>query len=608
MKKKLLFLFILVSNYTFTQNAFYVDSLKITIKTLPKKQQLKHILEIPYDKFIGNITTSEILAQKAVDLATELNDKNSLADAYLQLGQVYAYKDRREKKLLFRLKAITIYEKIGRLDKVSYAYGELGFSMRHENLKNALYYMRKGIKLIKISTNNNDANATYDNYGILQGMLKNYDSAIYYHNKALIINKQNNDSIGMPYGYVHLATVNINLNNFNVAKKYIDSSHSIRLKRKDTYGITDNYVYYGDLYFAQKKYLKSIENFKKGYNLSIKNNFTFLKKYCANHLTKCYAEIEDFKNAYIYNTIYQNLKDSTLNTQTNSRVAELQIEFETEKKEKEIAIQKEEILKNELEIKNKNLFVILLGAGFLIFGTISFSLYNRQQHKRIAYLNQLKLKEAQTYNRLQDQRLRISRDLHDNIGSQLTFIISSIDNLKFLTKKSNEKLLTKLSEINEFASSTISQLRDTIWAMNKNEINFEDFQGRVLSFIEKAKKITTTIHFKFNSTVKSNIVFSSIKGINIFRTIQEAINNTLKYADASEISIVISENENELLINIKDNGKGFDINTVELGNGLDNMQRRIHEIEGEITIISEINVGTSIQIKCTKNKTNAVLV
>jgi len=600
MKLRVFIIFILFFNVTISQNSFYVDSLKIAIETLPQKQQLQYILKIPYDKFIGNISTSEILAQKAVKIASDLNDLNSIAEAYLQLGQVYAYKDKRENKLLYRLKAIKIYEEIDSLNKAGYAFGELGFSMRRENLKSALFYMRKGLKLVEDSNS-----STYDNYGILQGMLKNYDSAIYYHNKSLSINKQKKDSIGIPYGYVHLATVNINLKNFLIAKKYIDSAHTIRIKRNDTYGIIDDYVYYGDLFYAKKDFSKSIENFKIGYKLSVKNNFISLQKYCADYLTKSYLALNDFKSAFNYITIYQSLKDSTLNAQTNNKVAELQIEFESAKKEKEIAQQKEELLKNELEIKNKNLMSIMLSSVILLLGIISYGLFKRQQHKRKEFQNKLDLKEAQTYNKLQDQRLRISRDLHDNIGSQLTFIISSIDNLKFLTNISNEKLKNKLSEINQFANTTISQLRDTIWAMNKNEISFNDFHGRILAFIEKAKTVTP-INFNFKSTVKSSIVFSSIKGINIFRVVQEAINNTIKYAKATEITITINETKNNLVFEIKDNGKGFDINTVDLGNGLENMQKRMSEIEGEITINSEIDKGTTITITCLKNKTNAV--
>ncbi|MDO9275890.1 MAG: histidine kinase [Lutibacter sp.] len=606
MKLKFLFVFIISFGIGYAQKISYSDSLQNNLKNLSKPQQLKQILGIPYDKFIGNIAASEKLAHKAIELAKELNDRESLAEANLLMSQIYNYKDKREKKLVFNLNAIRIYEEIGKLEKAGYAYGELGFSIKREDLKSALHYMRKGLKIIENIKTAKKADATFDNYGILQGMLKNYDSAIYYHKKSLQIKKQNNDSIGIPYGYVHLATVNIYLNNFSIAKKYIDSSQIIRLKRKDIYGITDNYVYYGDLYFAEKKYAQAIENFKKGYHLSIKNNFSSLQKYCADYLTKSYLELGDFKNAFTYNKIFQTLKDSTINTETNSRVASLQIEFETEKKEKEISQQKELLLARELELKNKNLFTLFLGSGLLVLGIVLFGLYKRQQHKKREYQNMLALKEAQTLGKLQDQRLRISRDLHDNIGSQLTFIISSIDNLKYLERNLNTVLQNKLTEINSFAGNTISQLRDTIWAMNKNEISYEDFQGRILSFMEKAKLISNNCHFSLNSTIKTPIIFSSIKGINLFRIIQEAINNAIKYAKASEISVFIEENNQDIIIKIFDNGIGFDLNSIELGNGLDNMQKRTDEINGKITINSKIDLGTQIEIICAKNQTNDV--
>lgn len=606
MKLKFLFVFILSFGIGNAQKISYSDSLQNSLKNLTKSQQLKQILRIPYDKFIGNIAVSEKLANNSIELAKELNDQESLAEAYLLLSQIYNYQDKREKKLVFNLNAIRIYEELGKLEKAGYAYGELGFSIKREDLKSALHYMRKGLKIIENVKLAKNVDATFDNYGILQGMLKNYDSAIYYHKKSLQIKKQNNDSIGIPYGYVHLATVNINLKKFEIAKTYIDSAQTIRLIRNDIYGITDNYVYYGDLYFAEKKYGRAIENFKKGYSLSIENNFLSLEKYCADYLTKSYIELGDYKNAFAYNKIFQTLKDSTINTETNSRVASLQIEFETEKKEKEIAQQKEQLLARELEIKNKNNFNVLLGSGILMLGIVLFGLHKRQQHKKREYQNQLKLKEAQTFSKLQDQRLSISRDLHDNIGSQLTLIISSIDNLKFLTKNSDTVFQSKLTEINNFAGNTISELRDTIWAMNKNKISYEDFQGRILSFIEKAKLASGNCHFNFKSTVKNPIYLSSAKGINLFRIIQEAINNALKYARASEISISITETEKNLIIKISDNGIGFDLNTIELGNGLENMQKRASEINGKINIQSKINAGTQIEIVCDKNKTNAL--
>jgi len=605
LKTTLFYIILLFSISTFGQ-ASYIDSLQNAISNLPKKKQLKKIVEIPYDKFVGEISKSEKLINSAANMAIELKDSLSLADIYFKLSQISAYKDKSEDKVDYILKSIRIYENLGKILNAGVAYGQLGYAIKWDNMDKAFYYMRKSIKLIESTKNTTLIDPVYDNYGTLHLLNKNPDSALYFHKKSLTLKKQLNDNVGLGFGYANMAYNYAELKKYNIAKKYIDSSLVVRQKLNDNYGIAVCYTHTGDLYFAQKKHNESIINFKISLNQAHKYNYSHLEKYCAEMITNSYLELNDYKNAFNYNKISQNLKDSVVNVQTNTRVAELQIEFETEKKEKEIAQQKEQLLKNELQLKNKTLFTFILGAGLLIFGIISFALFKRQQHKKREFSNQIALKEAQTYSKLQDQRLRISRDLHDNIGSQLTFIISSIDNLNFLTKTSNEKLRAKLSEINEFASSTISQLRDTIWAMNKNEISFEDFQGRILTFIEKAKTIATTIHFNFNSTVKSAIVFSSIKGINIFRVLQEAINNTIKYANASEISIAISETENKLIFIISDNGKGFDINTIELGNGLENMQQRIQEIEGEINFNSEINKGTTITITCLKNRSNAL--
>ena len=199
---------------------------------------------------------------------------------------------------------------------------------------------------------------------------------------------------------------------------------------------------------------------------------------------------------------------------------------------------------------------------------------------------------------MQEESLKISRDLHDNIGSQLTFIISSIDNLKYISKDASTKLKGKLSNISSFTGDTIHQLRDTIWAMNKSEISVEDLHTRVLSFIEKAKVAVTETEFEIIYEIDKNSSFSSLVGMNIFRVIQEAINNAIKYADAKKIEVQISKTNQNFIISIIDDGKGFDMNTIELGNGLSNMEKRMSEIDAKIHIKSELSKGTHIQIIC----------
>ena len=132
--------------------------------------------------------------------------------------------------------------------------------------------------------------------------------------------------------------------------------------------------------------------------------------------------------------------------------------------------------------------------------------------------------------------------------------------------------------------------------MNSNEITYEDLQVRINNFLEKAKEVKDQISFSIaiEESLKE-IKLTSVEGMNIYRTIQEGINNSLKYANAEIITVNIKKNKEKIRILISDNGQGFDLETIEKGNGLKNMQKRILDINGEFNISSN-NQGTTIEI------------
>jgi len=232
---------------------------------------------------------------------------------------------------------------------------------------------------------------------------------------------------------------------------------------------------------------------------------------------------------------------------------------------------------------------------------LGFLFYNQQKLKNRQLQKENELKDAllkiETQNRLQEQRLRISRDLHDNIGAQLTFIISSLDNLKYGFKLP-AKLSDKLKGISEFTTTTIYELRDTIWAMNKNEITLDDLQSRISNFIDKANSASEVVNFSFiaDKSLPNQLTFTSVEGMNIYRIIQEAIHNALKYADATSISVQFKDVNEELEISILDKGKGFDEKTVVMGNGINNMKKRAQEIGAQLKIESKLEAGTEVKV------------
>lgn len=133
--------------------------------------------------------------------------------------------------------------------------------------------------------------------------------------------------------------------------------------------------------------------------------------------------------------------------------------------------------------------------------------------------------------------------------------------------------------------------------MNKDYISFEDLKIRLNNFIDKTESLITEIDFSFY--IDKNLMersMSAFEGINIYRIVQEGINNAIKHAQANQISVKIQQLHNRVKIIIEDNGKGFDVDSTPKGNGLSNIKKRLEDISGVLSIVSSPNKGTQLII------------
>lgn len=472
---KILFLFCALCFLKIDAQTSYLDSVELTIKGLNTKQQIEALLALPYDKIVGNTTKSEQLFLKALSGAKTIQNKELEADIYTKLALLNYFHGNFDKKLDYDLKAIKIYESINKMDKAGANYAGLGFAMKRRDIDKAKAYMQKGISELEKANDLVTLNAVYDNYGTVQEMDGNLDSAIYFFYKALSLKREQNDSIGIPFALTHISSVYVQQKKYEEAKDLIEESLSIRTKRNDIYGIAESMVFYAEFYYAQENYQKALKWFSDCYKTALKNNYIHLAQYAADYTSICYQKLGNYQQAFFYQQAQQNLKDSLLNESTNKTIAELETQFETQKKEKQIANQKEELAKQQLKLKQRNYTLASIVGLVLFFIILSFLIYRRQKFKQQKLIEANKLKDEiasiELRNKLQEERLRISRDLHDNIGAQLTFIISSIDNISYFIKDSNYNLKNKLNELNEFSRTAISELRNTIKILNNTNTN-----------------------------------------------------------------------------------------------------------------------------------------
>ncbi len=224
---------------------------------------------------------------------------------------------------------------------------------------------------------------------------------------------------------------------------------------------------------------------------------------------------------------------------------------------------------------------ILLGI-ILLIGI--YSLVRFIQTKR-------KIKRLLVERKVEQERLRISSELHDNIGARLTHIISSLDIEMY---KQNEE--TGISSINQFARETMSQLRETIWAVSNQSIFFSVFLKRVEQYITQVDGLAKP-NLTFENQIRSDYEMSPTALINYYRIIQEAINNAVKYANAKSIKVVAIEKNGLATITITDDGLGIDLDAPLLGSGIQGMKNRAKEVDAIIKIESKKQKGSTITLE-----------
>lgn len=541
------------------------------------------------------------LSRFGYELASRQNDRVAKGDFLRLLGGAYGKKGNIDSASFYYYKALKELEQGVNNEKLGLLYDDMARLYRKlRQPKRALEFYDKAL-LIYEKENNLEGIARINNEsGVVFRDEGDYVTANERFEKSLRIQQQRNDSAGIGYALEFLGYNQLLVKNYKQSENYLKQALQIREKLGDDFATMLNYTALGEYYKATKQQMLSNNYFEKSNAVAQKIKFLDIQRYNYEQIMDNHEALGNYEKAYQNLKAFNILNDSLYNVQKLKDVEEITTKYETAEKEKQILEQRAKITDHQLALKNRNFWIFGLTSLAVIIALLGFLLFKQQVLKNIKQEQDNKLKLAlekiETQNRLQEQRLAISRDLHDNIGAQLSFIVSAIDTIKYYLSGKNDQLTGRLDNIGIFAKETIQELRDTIWAMNKSGVAVKDLQSRIANFIEKARHSypDTAISVNVAENIEDNLHFTALQGLNIFRIVQEATNNALKYANAGHIRIYIRKPENKIRFQIKDDGKGFIENNTEPGNGLLNMRKRALELGGELELSSEPGLGTEI--------------
>jgi signal transduction histidine kinase len=371
-----------------------------------------------------------------------------------------------------------------------------------------------------------------------------------------------------------------------------DSLNLANLKFKELEAIyekdktSENRLQYVDakriLSFAKSEYSDALK-----YGREFLETHTERRKYenimmAENFLAKVYSAMDDNINSNARLVNYYAIKDSISSVQNVKSLVYYQTLYETEKRDLEIKNQKASIGLLNLENKNKMQLLLFCFVGLLVmFGGILFYRSFINAKKRVLAQQEF---SQQLITTQEEERTRVSKDLHDSVGQQLTFIKKKAQNLE----------QAALATLANTALEEVRSISKNLYPATLKQLGLAESITQLLFDLDGESDLFFSVDIE---DINQN--FNEIETLNFYRFIQESINNVLKHAYAKTLIVHIFKKENAVEVLIKDNGQGFQTNKGMLQNslGLKTMAERIHILKGSFSIKSKKEVGTTIFVK-----------
>ncbi|MDO5614638.1 MAG: ATP-binding protein [Cruoricaptor ignavus] len=585
----------IVDYWSYRDTVVAFEKIKQSEKLAGNNQYLKAISD--YSKaaifFEAYPEKSQKLYMQAEEIFSKYNTKESY-DYRAKLWHNYGALEQRkgdDKSFLDinLTKAIPFAEKSKNIELLASFYTDTGliFNNYGENDK-ALVYLKKALALPVVVAKNPEFYVwTKLNYANILIDSKRANEAQKQLNEAKIVLKNRPKSVYLTFFYQVLSKYNSAVGNNNLALENINEGIKIA-KELNLLGYESKMLFYNKFLLLKKM------GKEKEATLVIKNLLEtipekdFNRRYIlTNDIATMVADFGNYEEAYYYLKDSQNILDSLNDRKEKEGINEIEIKFRTTEKERQLLI---------AENKSRQQKLIYIGTTFLLLGVLGFFFYSLHQSKenekkQLALINQKKNVEVSRaiIQGEEHERRRIAKELHDGLGGRITGL-----KMKLETNTPKEKQIAH-TEIVEQLDATLKELRQIAKNLMPESLLKLGLHDAISYFCENNSTAKTEISFYGHNLEE---VLDSNQKLNIYRIVQELITNAIKHAQASKISVQVTKNKQLILIDVEDDGIGFDTQQNHRNLGLDNIKQRVKSLNGEMNIISKPKEGTFINITC----------
>jgi len=490
------------------------------------------------------------------------------------LSDINEQKFPKEKGLMFMLLG-DILLRDGEVDKAN-NYFDKSFGLITGKLVKVDYYVRKSSVSIK-----------KQNYTESKGFLLNalnYVDKKHSYAYPIILNK-------LGYTYVMLKDT-------KKAKETL--LESVNFQNKNGFNNLTSEAYLNLYYLAKLQNNPILEKDYLTKALETNQDDIYLKKDIYLGFKTHYSKLGDLENENNYSIKFNKLNDSILNLERGKLKTDIESRFQLKESIKEIS-HKENIIKKDARIKVLYglgiglLFLLIVILLLIYFYKISIQKKLRKSQKKL-HEEELKLmQEDQRKEIIKEkfnERKKLSMELHDGIANEIGSLKLNISNDSELNNENLDAILSKIDKL----YNDVRNFSHELDPENITEVEFSQLVNNLCSLIER-KGIKTNKKLLITKDIDS---LDEAVLINLYRILQEIINNIIKHAKATEVQLEIYEDDEELIFFVKDNGVGLVNKPIgKTGIGLNNIKKRVEFLQGTYEFTNLEN-GTSILIKIPK--------
>jgi two-component system, NarL family, sensor kinase len=648
----LLFAFVIAKSQVYNKDSLQkvIDSIR---KLPPDTAQIRKLRETGYRIREKDSALSKDFLEEALSRSFSINDKDAITNCCRMLGIWYSTFGNNDKALdLYRISLSSatsnnnLYLLAGanfNIGNIKYWKGEYDSCIDYY-LKAASFFENPKIysdKSLNQKVVDKKLSDLYSNISEVFNTLKNLPKADEYIDKAIAIAEKNNSAPSLAYymqqkadnysdnGNIHKA-LDIRLTYLpqleqgiidktflqgayqSIAKEYlelnkIDSSKLFAQKSLQTAealkiedGIANANWQLGRIAMKEKQFTAAETYLQKCSNYFLKSDDPVEKRGYYDVMRQLMFAEGKYKESYVYFEKYANLNDSILNSDRAKQFSDREAKYQSEKKDDQIKLQQS-------SIKQKRTLNYLLSIGAATLLIISLLSYRNYSHKQ--KLHQQRIGELETEKQLtateavlkgeEQERTRLAKDLHDGLGGMLSGIKYSFSNMKnnlIMTPENNQAFERSM----DMLDNSIKEMRRVAHNMMPEALIRYGLDKTLQDYITEINK-SGMVNAVYQSMGMENKELDNTTSITIYRIVQELLNNVVKHAGARQVLVQLLSQGDKLVVNVEDDGKGFDTNIIKQvdGIGWKNIKSRIDFLKGKLDVQSASGKGTNVNMEFT---------